>query len=122
MNRKQQGDIGVASAIYHYTSQGHTVCVPLTDNARYDLVVDMGGLRRVQVKTTGYQERGFYRVQLSTQGGNRSWDGTKKFIDADECDIVYVYCLDGTVYEFPVNVAAGRASITLSQKYEEYKK
>jgi hypothetical protein len=42
MNRKQQGDIGVAQAIFYYTKQGYVVSVPATDNSLYDLLVDNG--------------------------------------------------------------------------------
>ena len=122
MNTKQQGDVGVASAIFHYTKQGHTVCAPLTDNARYDLVVDMGHLRRVQVKTSGYKTPyGIYQVMLQTSGGNRSGVGKTKRISESECDLVFVYTLAGDSYEFPVGLVAGMKNLNLGKIYEEYK-
>jgi hypothetical protein len=38
-NTKKQGDVGLA--IGWFTSQGHTVCVHLTDSQDYDLVVEI---------------------------------------------------------------------------------
>ena len=123
MNRKQQGDLGVASAIWHYTKLGYVVSLPTTDNARYDLVVDIDGqLNRVQCKTTGYKSpHGVYTVQLSTQGGNQTWNGVKKFITAEECELVWVYCLDETRYEIPVERVAGKAALNLGKLCESYK-
>ncbi|WP_426513126.1 group I intron-associated PD-(D/E)XK endonuclease [Dactylosporangium sp. McL0621] len=66
MNRKQQGDLGVAMAIAYYTRTGYAVSVPLTDNTRYDLIIDGGErLLRVQVKTTGFQRLGRHEVRLN---------------------------------------------------------
>ena len=122
MNRKQQGDLGVAAAIWHYTKNDYVVSIPATDNARYDLLVDKGGIYRVQCKTTGYKSpHGIYVVQLSTQGGNRTWNGTKKFISAEECDLVYIYCLDGTTYEIPVERVSGKAALNLGKLCDQYK-
>lgn len=70
-NTKKQGDVGLGLAIGWFTSQGHTVCVPLTDSQDYDLVVDIDGkLQKVQVKTTTYKApSGAYSVGLSVKGG-----------------------------------------------------
>lgn len=123
MNTKKQGDIGVAAAIFHYTKSGHAVSVPLGDATRYDLIVDVDGvLKRVQIKSSNFKTAaGTYQVQLATSGGNQSWSGDKKFISATECDILFVYCLDGTCYEIPLYLCVGRSSIRLGNKYDEYK-
>lgn len=127
MNRKQQGDLGVAAAIFYFTRLGAVVSVPLTDNARYDLVVDeqVGPVReifRYQVKTTGQlTPSGSYRVELSTQGGNQSWDGTIKYINEDEVDGVFVYCLDGSCYDIPVSLCADKRRLILGPKQAQYK-
>lgn len=115
--------MGVAAAIFHYTKAGYTVCLPATDAARYDLIVDDGlKLQRVQVKSTGHKtEAGSYKVQLATQGGNRSGSHEKKYITADECDLLFVYALDGTMYQMPVDMIAGMGNICLGKKWDEYK-
>lgn len=122
MSHKKQGDLGVAAAIAHYMNQGYVVCFPLTDTARYDLVVDKNGkLYRVEVKTTlAVTNYGNYEVSLRTMGGNRSWTGLVKKISSDDCDIVFAHCPDGS-YEFPVDVVAGKSTITLGKKCTQYK-
>ncbi len=123
MNTKQLGDIGVAAAILYYSQQERTVLVPMGDSARYDLAVDIDGvLKRVQCKTTNHRtSHGVPVVGLSTQGGNRSWDGQKKMISAEECDLVFVHVLGGPSYEFPVERTAGKASLNLGTLQEAYR-
>lgn len=122
MSHKKQGDLGVAAAIAHYMSKGYVVCFPLTDTARYDLVVDKGNkLYRVEVKTTNRMlSSGNYEVSLRTMGGNRSWNGVVKTISTDDCDIVFA-CSPTANYEFPASVIAGMATITLGSKQLQYK-
>ncbi len=122
MNRKKQGDIGVAMAISYFTSNGYAVSIPIGDSSRYDLIIDMNNiLQRVQVKTTGYKSVGStYQVQLSTQGGNQSWNYISKYILKEEVDIVFVYCLNGTMYILPVDVVLGRRSLQLKSSLDTY--
>jgi hypothetical protein len=121
VNRKQQGDIGVAMAIAHYTRLGQVVSVPMTDSARYDLVVDVdGALKRVQVKTTGYQRKGRYEVHTKTCGGNQTWTGVSRYITVDEVDLVFIYTLAGAMYEMPASLIAGRGSVGLGPVVSEY--
>lgn len=122
MNRVQQGDIGATKAIAFYTEQGYIVSVPLTTCSRYDLIADNGEqMLRVQVKSTNqYSKEGTPIVTLSTQGGNRSWAGTIKKINSKEVDEVFVYCLNGSAWRFPVSVCADKRSLTLGYKQEPY--
>lgn len=122
MNTKQQGDVGVAMAIAYYTKEGYVVCYPLTDNARYDLIVEKDGvISRVQCKCTDAIEKGSYNVNLRTSGGNQSWSGTIKKISADETDILFVYSMDGASYQFPPEVFDGRSKIALGKQYQIYR-
>jgi hypothetical protein len=122
VNRKQQGDLGVAMAVAYYTAAGAGVSVPMTDNLRYDLVIDRDGrLRRVQVKTTGYQRFGRYEVSLRTSGGNRSGMGAVKYLTAEECDLVFVYALNGDMWEFPAEVVSGSGMLNLGQSLAAYR-
>lgn len=122
MNTKQQGDIGVAIAIAYYTRKGCGVSVPLTDNLRYDLVIDDGAkLNRVQVKCTRHQKGSALELALRTTGGNQSWNKTSKTISEDEVDLVFGYAITtDTMYEFPVKFIAGKASLRLGPKVAEY--
>lgn len=53
MNQNQIGDIGEAIAIAEFTKAGAIVSKPLSDNARYDLIIELSNkLYKVQVKTT----------------------------------------------------------------------
>lgn len=124
MNTKQQGDIGVAAAVFHYTKLGYVVSQPLTDNSKYDLIVDDGiSLLRVQCKTTGYSrnESQTYEVQLATSGGNQSWNKKARPIELPQCDIVFIYCMNGVQYEFPVGSVAGKKMLRLGSKQDQFK-
>lgn len=123
MNRKQQGDVGVAMAIAYYTAAGAGVSAPLTDTLRYDLVVDRGDgkLLRVQVKTTNYQRFGRYEVNLRTSGGNRSGIGAVRHLTAEECDLVFVYALNGDMWEFPAEIVSGCGMLNLGKSLAEYR-
>jgi len=53
INRRQQGDLGEASAIEWLTSAGALVLLPVGHSPDYDLVADANGrLLKVQVKTS----------------------------------------------------------------------
>ena len=123
MNSKQQGDIGVAKAIYYYTALGYTVSIPNTDNAKYDLVVDMDGkLNRVQVKTTTHKtQHGVYQAMLKTSGGNQSWSGNIYRISSDNVDIVFILNDEGTMYEFPASFLNERTTVNLGKDKDSYK-
>ena len=43
MDNKQKGSLAVASAISYFVSNRYTVSVPLSDTAKYDLVVEQDG-------------------------------------------------------------------------------
>lgn len=123
MNKKQQGDIGVAKAIYYYSACGYIVSIPATDNSRYDLLVDKNGkINRVQVKTSSYKiASGSYEVQLKTTGGNQSWQGIVKKISAEEIDILFIVCEDGSMYEIAPEIFDNRTTITLGKNYESFR-
>lgn len=122
MNSKKQGDLGVAIAIAYYTKKGYAVSIPLGDNTRYDLIIDDGTrLLKVQVKTTGHVRHNYYIVSFCTQGGNQSWNGVVKVITEDEVDLVFVYTLGGSAYEFPVAAISGKKNLVLGDKVVQYR-
>lgn len=121
MNTKAQGDIGVAMAIAYYTAKNYPVSIPLGDNTRYDLLVDMSGtIKKVQCKTTNYKEKDVYKVALRTSGGNRSGT-TSKTISSDDADLLFVYSFDGVWWEFPPAQFVGKAHLTLGSSKNIYK-
>ena len=122
-NTKKQGDVGVGVAIGWFTSKGYTVCVPLTESQRYDLVIEEGGvLRKVEVKTTTYKSKyGIYNANLSTKGGNRTAAGSVKKFDPRDVDYVFILTGDGSMYLIPSARIESKTIINLGKKYEEFK-
>lgn len=120
---KVQGNIGEAAAILHFTKLGYVVSKPLYENSPYDLIVDdSGNIYRIQVKTTkNVTPYGNFRVELRTKGGNSSWNGVVKTVNSESCDSLYIYCEDGTEYLIPVHLISGQVTVTLGDKYDEYK-
>lgn len=119
---KVQGNIGEAAAILHFTKLGYIVSKPLFENTPYDLVVDDGcSLLKVQVKTTGNRKRATnFCVELRTKGGNTSWNGVVKVVTKATCDLLFVYCSDGSQYLIPVEEIDGQVSVTLGRKYASF--
>lgn len=94
MNTVSIGDIGEAMAIADFTKAGFVVSAPLSNNARYDLIVDNGQkIYRVQVKTTESIKDD--KMVFSTKTTNYSkgtWKATRYSIN--EVDIFYLYCVE----------------------------
>jgi hypothetical protein len=89
----------------------------------YDLIADFFDWRvlRVQVKTSTCVERGRFHVALCTRGGNRSWNGVIKRIDATRCDCVFVHVGDGRRWFIPVEELGGDSGILLGgPKYARF--
>jgi hypothetical protein len=127
INRRQQGDLGEASAIEWLTRQGATVSIPLGHSPDYDLVAELeGSLLRVQVKTSTQRRltpEGHERsaVQLATNGGNQSWTGLAKRIDPSRFDFLFALTGDGRRWFIPSNALEARNSISLGgPKYSEF--
>ena len=103
-------------------SVGATVAVPFGHSPDYDLVAELDGrLIRVQVKTCVFFERCRWAVQLSTRGGNRSWSGTIKRLDASRCDYLFVLVGDGRQWFIPAAELGGGSRIRLGgQRYAPF--
>ncbi len=124
-NPRKQGDAGMGVSIGWFACNGYTVCVPLTDSQRYDLVVDNGnGLKRVSVKTTTAREiQGKshpYKVGLRTIGSNMYRTKISRF-DPLECELLFVVCGDGTKYLIPSSEITVINTLTLSSACDKYK-
>ena len=93
---RRQGDADELSAMEWLTSVGADVFVPLLHSPDYDLIADFAGeLVRVQVKTSTCWARKRWVVALCTRGGNQSWNGIVKRVDASRCDTLFVHVGDG---------------------------
>lgn len=122
VNTKKQGDVGLAAAIYYFTSNNYVVSVPLTDSQDYDLIVDDGTkISRVQAKTTSYKnESGNYFVSLTIKGGNRTSIGKIKLFNKSKVDLLYILTENKEEYIIPV-LELPKSSVTLCEKYLKFK-
>jgi Holliday junction resolvase-like predicted endonuclease len=127
INRRQQGDLGEASAIEWLTRQGATVLIPFGHSPDYDLVADVDGrLLRVQVKTStsaevtpnGYRR---YQLQIATNGGNQSWSGVAKRFDPGRFDLLFALVADGRRWLIPTTRIEAETNMSLAgPKYSEF--
>jgi PD-(D/E)XK endonuclease len=119
---RRQGDLGEAAAIDWLTRTGANVLVPLFHSPDYDLVGDYGDrLVRVQVKTSTHFVNGRFRVQLCTRGGNQSWTGVVKRLDASRYDWLFVLTEGGERWCIPATAVEGTSGILVGgPKYEAF--
>ncbi len=119
VNRRQQGDLGEASAIEWLTSKGALVLVPFGHSPDYDLVAQIDDrLLRIQVKTSIQETRtpgGHIRfpVSVATFGGNQSWGGVVKTIDPKAIDYLFVLTGSGRRWLIPSTALGGERAIQL---------
>lgn len=119
-NSKIQANIGLGIAIAYFTMKGNIVCVPLTDSQEYDLVVEINGLKKIQVKTTRNKNpTGNYVVELRTKThwGHKSYS-VKNL--TEDIDYVFVLAENGKKYLIPRNKINSRSSITLTSKFNPF--
>jgi hypothetical protein len=127
VNRRQQGDLGEASAIEWLTSRGAAVLIPFGHSPHFDLVGEINErLLRIQVKTSTQETEtsdGYLRcvVALATCGGNQSWTGITKRIDPSRFDYLFALTARGRRWLIPSAELGGRNTISLGgPKYAEY--
>ena len=101
---------------------GALVAKPLFEASDYDLLADFGDhIDRVQVKTSTCWGGNRWEVTLATRGGNQSWSGLVKRLDATRCDAVFVHVGDGRRWYIPATALGGGSGIVLGgPKYAEY--
>lgn len=115
-----QGNIGLGAAIAYFTSKQMIVCLPLNDNQPYDLVIDeLGILKKVQIKTTGYMRNKTYVVQLKTVKPNRTMFKTELF-DNVKSDYIFALTEESVQYLIPSSVIDSKYEICLGDKYKKY--
>jgi hypothetical protein len=113
MDKILKGDISKAFIIAELLKEGYKVLEPLSENSRYDLVVDLGGkFVRVQVKTIYYKNdlHVYEMVCYSTTRRNKAHVKTK--YTSEEVDFIIGYNHDkDEIYTFPIKDIAGRNQI-----------
>ena len=119
---RRQGDAGELSAINWLFSAGTRVYLPLFTDPDCDVVADFGDrVDRVQVKTSTCRRSNRWEVTLATRGGNQSWSGLVKRLDATRCDSLFVHVGDGRRWYIPVSAPGGGSLIVLGgPKYADY--
>ena len=117
---KEQGDICEAFAIFYYTSLGCIVSKPLTHSPYYDLIVDTDGvLKKVECKSSRYKaNEKSYLVELSTKGGNSSWNKIVKKIDLKKVDEIFILDGDGYYYIYDSKKLHGRKSVSVNSSLD----
>ncbi len=119
---RRQGDAGELSAIEWLGNHGAAVFSPITSAPDYDVVADFGEQAlRVQVKTSTCWRNHRWEVTLATRGGNRSWSGVVKLLDASRCDYLFVHVGDGRRWFIPATEIGGGSGILIGgPKYALY--
>lgn len=116
-----QGNIGLCKALYEYQKMGYTISLPISENQKYDLILDDGQLKKVQVKTTQYKSKyGTYNVNIKTCGGNKS-NHKIHYFDCKNCDILFILTDSGDVYSIPSDEVKSKSTLTLSKKFDKFK-
>ena len=116
MNTNQIGDIGEAIAIAEFTKAGAIVSKPLSDNARYDLIIEWNNkLYKVQVKTTQSSNENTKMI-FATKTTNYTkghWKSTA--YESGEVDLFFLYCLENNWFGLwnVTNLKEIKSSLTL---------
>jgi hypothetical protein len=108
----QKGSIAETAIAHQAAKLGLCVLKRLNDGARYDLVLDVGRLLRVQCKWA--VQRGDV-VQVRCRTCRRGRDGfIRTCYTADEVDVIAAYCADNDLcYLLPIEKFAGRTMVLL---------
>lgn len=109
---REQGDIGELSAMYWLASVGAHIAVPVGCSPHWDLMAELDGRSvRIQVKTSRCLVKGRWDVTLCTRGGNQSWNGLVKRLDASRYDFLFVLVADGRRWFIPSDRVEGGIGI-----------
>ena len=94
LNTVSIGDIGETQAIALFTKNHIAVSKPMSNNVRYDLIVDINDrLYRVQVKSTASVKDG--KMEFATKTTNYikgSWSSNR--YSTNEVDMFFLYCVE----------------------------
>jgi hypothetical protein len=119
---RKQGDLGELSALEWLVTHGYGIYLPYGHSPDCDLLAEDGStVLRVQVKTSTVFANNRWAVTVCTRGGNRSWSGLVKRLDASRIDYLFVLVGDGRRWFIPANaIGAGTAVHLGGPKYAEF--
>jgi PD-(D/E)XK nuclease superfamily protein len=107
LSPRQQGDVGEVVAMCWLASKGAHIWLPVATHPDCDLIAELDErLLRVQVKTSTCWYKRRWSVALCTRGGNQSWSGLVKRLDASRCDYAFVLVGDGRQWFIPADQLA----------------
>ncbi|MEK6911088.1 MAG: group I intron-associated PD-(D/E)XK endonuclease [Nanoarchaeota archaeon] len=113
MNKILKGDISKAYVSARLLKAGYILLEPISENSRYDLVIDLKGkFIRIQVKTIYYKndKKVYEMVCYSTTRRNKNHIRTQ--YTKDEIDFIIGYNPDNDeIYTFPIKDINGRNQI-----------
>ena len=124
-NTKQQGNIGLGTAIQYFTQNLYNVSLPLNDSQDYDLIVEDkdGTLKKVQVKTSTQKSKyETYTINLRVLGGNSKQNYVHKKANEVIYDWLFILCDNGDRYLIPKeNIKNVKSTVTVGKLYQEFK-
>ena len=105
-----------------FASKGAGIYFPIGHSPHCDFIAEFDeDLARVQVKTSTCWLRDRWSVTLCTRGGNRSWNGQVKRLDASRCEYLFVVVGDGRRWCIPTSALTAGSHISLGgPKYSEF--
>jgi hypothetical protein len=114
-NPRRQGDIGESLAVAWLAQAGYRLWLPFGHSPDADLIAEDEERRllRVQVKTSTYFRKGRWAITVCTRGGNQSWAGQVKVLDADRYDYLFVLVGSGRMWFVPSDQVGGRSGLLL---------
>jgi len=117
MDNKHKGNLAVASAIAHFVSSGYKVSIPLTNVAKYDLVVEKDGVfQSIQCKYVGYEgNRGIFAAPMYVSGGNRSAGNRRMTYKEGDFDVLFILCASGRTYAIPLRDIVGHTTVNVGR-------
>jgi hypothetical protein len=122
MHWRRQGDLGELSAMEWFASKGASIAFPVGHTPDWDFIAEVDDrLVRVQVKTCTCWIKNRWSVTLCTRGGNQSWNGLVKRLDASRVEYLFVLVADGRRWCIPSGALQGGSHLSLGgPKYSEF--
>lgn len=118
MNKHETGTVSELLASAYFVSKGYIVSKPITDFNEYDLIIDNGELKRVQVKTIYWDNsKQRYLISCVTSHIRGNENRYNKKYTQDSFDLLCAVEREtNSIYLIPIDAIAGRRSITLYPK------
>lgn len=119
--KSKQGNIGLGKAISIFTEVGINVAIPLNDTQDYDLIIDIGKLKKISVKTTKFrQKNGKFAVLLKRCGGSAKNRKIKHFNNKNN-DFLFCFTSNNEIYLIPSCKIKSKCTLTFTDKLKCYR-